>query len=262
MKSRTVLVAFFVVCTAVFTQFTFPHTAAAAPGAQWARWFIEVAFANKQPLVQMTIEIGHENRWGSRVVDIVETHLADCQVNGSLEIVDGTGSFDGNTYLFCEMPNFQERVDKLTGGQFEIGENCECKLANGEVDFTFTAPSGNPLFYMPELQFSAPAQVNGTMANYQLFVNGATAESEPFLTNGQMQWGGGAFIQGSAGYSPTFHLELIALGSSPQFIPGILKLPTNETYFFIGFNPDTNEFLQGKLRHLFVDPGCVGHGGI
>lgn len=263
MKSRYVLAMFFVLCTAVFSLLSAPLTAQAAPGDQWARWFVEVVFDDTQPLARMTIEVGHETRFGNLQIDISETYPLECEENGSLHISGNVASFDGSGYLECEMPNFQEKVYSLSGGEVEIADSCICKRADGLVNFTFdSAVSQNPFFYMPDLQFSAPTNAYGSMIQYQLLVSGEIAESEPFMNTGQMQFGGGAFVQSGNGYAPEFEVGGLELGSNPEYIPVTLEVPTNQTKFFIGFNPDTGEFLQGKLGYLYMDPGCVGHGGI
>ena len=262
MRNRSVLVAFLIICTGVFALLTIPTTVIAAPGDQWARWFVEASFDNNQPVVEMTIEIGYEDRSGNLIVGISETFSVACQENGKLHISNNAAKFDGSSYLICDMPNFQEKVLELTNGQLQISDECDCKEANGEVGFNFSKTSENPLFYLPDLQFSAPMNAIATLAQYRLTVRGNTAESEPFPTNYQMQWGGAAFEQSGSGYLTLFHVDGVALGSSPPYIPGILTLPTNPTEFFIGYNPDTGEALQGQLEYLIVDPGCVGHGGI
>lgn len=262
MKSRTVLALFFVLCTAVFALFSASGTAQAAAGDQWARWFIEVAFDNNEPVAKMTVEIGHETRTGTLVVDISETYALECQENGSLNISGKVAEFDGSTYLECEMPDFQEIVLKQTGGRMKLPDACTCKQADGVADFDFDGPSQNPLFYTPNLQFSAPTNATGSAVQYELNISGAVAVSEQFMNTGQMQFGGGAFVKSGNGYAPEFHVDALQLASTPPYLAGLLELPTNETKFFVGFNPDTGEFLQGKLGYLYMDPGCVGHGGI
>lgn len=262
MNNRNVLVALFIFCTGLLTLLTFPLTTIAAPGDQWARWTIHVAFANNQPDVEMLIEIGHEGRSGSQIIDISETFTLDCQDHGSLEITNNAAKFDGNSYLQCEMPNFQEKVAELTGGELLIGDECNCKQANGEADFTFSTNSENPFFYLPDLQFSAPTNASGLLAQYRLMVSGQVAESEPFATAMFSQEGGGEFLFNGSGYNTEFHVNGLGLGSSPSFIAGTLAMPTSPTEFFIGYNADTGSTLQGELRTLTIDPGCVGHGGI
>lgn len=262
MKSRTVLVMFFVLCTAVFSLFSAPLTAQAAPGDLWARWFVEVAFENNKPNAKMTVEIGHETRSGQPVIDISKTYPLNCQEHGSLHIVDNVAEFDGNSFLSCEMPNFQELVYKLTEGKLVIDESCTCKLADGLANVDFDSPSQNPLFYTPSLQFSAPTNSFGNAVQYELNVGGAVAISEEFSNTGKMQFGGGAFIKNGNGYAPEFQVDGLSLASSPPYIAGLVKVPTNEKEFIVGHNPDTGEFLYGKLDYLYLDPGCVGHGGI
>ena len=262
MKSRTVLVMFFVLCTAVFSLFSAPLTAQAAPSDQWARWFIEVAFENDKPNVKMTVEIGHETRSGQPIIDISETYPINCQDHGSLRIAGSVAAFDGKSFLACEMPNFQELVHKLTEGKLIIEDTCTCKLADGLANVDFDSPSENPLFYMPSLQFSAPTGAYGNVVQYELNVAGAVAISEEFTNTGKMQFGGGAFIKNGNGYAPEFEVDGLSLASNPPYITGLVKVPTNEKEFFVGFNPDTGEYLNGMMDYLYLDPGCVGHGGI
>lgn len=262
MKSRIVLVMFFVLCTAVFSLLSAPLTAQAATGDQWARWFIEVAFENDEPIAKMTVEIGHEARSGQLEIDISKTYSLICQDNGSLHIAGTVAEFDGSAYLTCEMPDFQRIVSKLTDGKLEIADTCTCKLADGLANVDFDSPAQNPLFYTPSLQFSAPTNAYGNAVQYELNVGGKVAVSEAFMNTGQMQFGGGAFVKNGNGYAPEFHVNGLDLASDPPYIAGLVKVPTNEKEFIIGFNPDTGEFLQGKLSYLYMDPGCVGHGGI
>lgn len=262
MKSRTVLVMFFVLCTAVFLLLSAPSTAQAVTGNQFARWVIQVGFDNNQPVAKMTVEIGHETHLGILVVDISESYKVECQEYGSLNIVGNVAEFDGGSYLECKMPNFQEIVYELTNGSMVIADFCTCKQADGAAGFDFDNPSDNPLFYTPSLQFSAPTDTNGNGVQYELSVNGATAVSESFTNIGQMQFGGGGFVKNGNGYAPEFHVDNFELASHPPYLAGLVEVPTNETTFFVGFNPDTGQFLQGKLGYLYIDPGCVGHGGI
>ena len=262
MKSRSVLVAFFVLCMAVLALFPLSQPVAAAPYEPWARWFIEVAFANNKPVATMTVEIGHDNRLGLHIVDLQKTYELSCQETGSLNVTNNVAVFDGNSYLTCEMPVFQDLVAELTEGKLKIDSTCDCKQANGEVDFAFGDPSENPFFYMEGLQFAGPKLPVGPDAHYSMTVDGVTAVSEVFMPNKQLQHGVSEFLQNGKQYQMLFELDGTSLGSSPTAYSGLLKVPTDQKQFFIGFNPDTGEILQGTLSYLFIDPGCVGHGGI
>lgn len=262
MKSRSVLVLFFVLCTAVFGLFSWPTTAQAAPAKLEARWFVEMAFPNDQPVANMTIEIYRESRSGIPVLYLSQVYPVKCQQVGSVEISNEIAIFDGNGYFECSMPNFRDEVSALTHGELKVPDSCTCKLAYGVADFMFSKTSDNPIFAMPELQFSAPVQSAG-VANYQLMVNGAIAESETFSPSSHIQNGMGQLQQqGVVGYLPSFSVDGANLGSHPAFISGQLKIPTDQTTFYVGFNPDSGDFLVGKLFSFMMDPGCVGHGGI
>ena len=264
MQARSVLVAFLVVCTAIVTLFSSPKNAAAQPVQYWGRWFTEIKFEESNVVGTMTIEIGYETHSGRLHPHIIEPYPIDCQEIGTVNIFEDVAEFDGSGYLYCTMPDFQQMVAKLTGGDFEIGDACDCKLADTKVDFSFSASSGNALFYMPELQFSAPYQAGPyfPQAYYELYVNGELAESEHFLPSKSITEGRGAFVATSGGYEPEFSYGLLELASTPASIQGNLKIPTNQTEFLIGFNPNTGADLIGQLRYLYVDPGCGAHGGI
>lgn len=262
MKSRSVLVAIVVMCTAVLAIFPFSQPVNAAPDTPWARWFIELEFVNNQPLATMTVEIGRDTWRGQRVVDIQKSYELICQESGTIPISNNVAEFDGKSYLTCEMPVFQDLVATLTDGKLKIDRTCECKLANGEANFAFAASSENPFFYMEGLQFAAPKPPAGPNAQYAMTVEGVTAVSEVFSPNQQIQQGGGEFVQNGNGYEVRFQVDGTGLASLPGSIAGRLEVPTDQNQFYIGFNPDSGERLQGKLSYLFVDPGCVGHGGI
>ncbi|MBK8900705.1 MAG: hypothetical protein IPM53_05975 [Anaerolineaceae bacterium] len=262
MKSRSVLVAIFVMCTAVLTLLPFSQPASAAPDEPWARWFIELEFVNNKPAATMTVEIGHDTRLGQRVVEIQETYELACRETGTLNITNNVAEFDGNSYLTCEMPVFQDLVGTLTSGKLKIDRTCECKLANGQAHFAFSASSENPFFYLEGLQFAAPNPPTGPNVQYALTVAGVTAVSEVFAPTKQIQQGGGEFVQSGPGYEIRFQVNGTVLGGSPSSISGQLEVPTDQNQFYIGFNPDSGEILQGRLEYLFIDPGCVGHGGI
>lgn len=262
MKSRSVLVAIVVMCTAVLALLSFSSSVNAAPDIPWARWFIELEFVNNKPVATMTVEVGRDTPQGQRTVDIQETYELICTETGTLNITHNVAEFDGHSYLTCEMPIFQDLVGTLTEGKLKIDSTCTCKLANGEADFAFSGSSGNPFFYMEGLQFAAPKPPIGPNAQYALTVDGVTAVSELFTPNKQIQQGGGEFVQSGKGYEIRFQVDGTALASSPASIVGQLEVPTNQNQFYIGFNPDSGEILQGSLAYLFVDPGCVGHGGI
>ncbi|MBK7896383.1 MAG: hypothetical protein WAS33_04650 [Candidatus Promineifilaceae bacterium] len=261
MKSRSVLVLLFVLGTAVFGLLSWPTTAQAAPTKLEARWFIEMAFPNDQPVANMTIEIYRESRSGAPVLYLSQVYPVTCQQVGSVEISNNIAIFDGSGYFECSMPNFQDKVAALTRGELKVPDSCTCKLAYGVADLMFSQTSGNPIFAMPELQFSAPVQ-SASVANYQLMVNGAIAESETFSPNGNIQNGMGQLQQQGTGYLPEFSVDGVNLGSHPAFIGGQLKVPTNQTTFYVGYNPDNGDVLVGKLFSFLMDPGCVGHGGI
>lgn len=262
MKSRSVLVAFFVMCTAVLALFPLSHPAVAAPAELWARWFIEVEFANNQPVTTMTVEIGHNDRQGQPVVDLQETYDVLCQETGHLKINQNVAEFDGSSYLTCDMPVFQDIVAELTEGKLKIDSTCACKQADGQAHFAFSDPSENPFFYMEGLQFAAPKPPVGPIAQYAMTVDGVTAVSETFVPTKQIQQGGGTFSLNGQEYQIQFELDGASLASTPETFAGKLAVPTNQRHFFIGFNPDSGEILQGSLEYLFIDPGCVGHGGI
>ncbi|WP_420643617.1 hypothetical protein [Candidatus Leptofilum sp.] len=261
-RSVLVALAYIVVVTVIFALFTFPKSATASLGDQKARWFIEVGIHNNQLIVKRTIEIGYEDRLGNLLVITSETTPISCQEDGQLIIENNKATFDGNTFLICEMPSFQEKVYDLTNGQLVIEDECDFKVANGTAEFIFTKTGENPFFYQPELQFSAPMNAISRMAKYEFVAGGSMAKSEPFMTNQQMQGGGAAFFDNGLGYLTHFHVDGVTLGSNPPFLPGTLTIPTTSTEFFIGINLDTSETLQGILGSLIVDPGCVGHGGI
>lgn len=261
MKSRSVLVLFFVLCTAVFGLFPWSTTAQAAPGTLEARWFVEMSFPNDKPVATMTIEIYYESRSGTPILYTSDVFPISCLEVGSVEIANNIAIFDGHGYFECTMPSFQEKVTDLTRGELQVPDACTCKLAYGVADFMFSTTAGNPIFTMPELQFSAPVQPYG-VANYQLMVNGAVAESETFLPNSKLQSGLGQIQQQGGGYAPEFSVDGANLGSNPAFIGGKLEMPTNQTTFYVGFNPDNGDVLVGKLSGFVMDPGCVGHGGI
>lgn len=261
MKRRSVLVLFFVLFTAVFGFFTRPTITQAAPGNLEARWFVEMSFPNDQLVANMTVEIYYESRTGVPIIYLSEVYPINCQENGSVEISNEIAVFDGNGYFECTMPNFQEKVSDLTRGELEVPDSCTCKLAYGVADLMFSAPAGNPIFAMPELQFSAPVHPFGA-AQYQLMVNGTTVESEVFWPTSKIQSGMGQIQQYGGGYLPNFSVDGFSLGSTPAFVGGQLEVPTNQTSFYVGFNPDNGEVLIGKLGGFMMDPGCVGHGGI
>ena len=264
MQARSVLVAFFIVCTAIVTLFVFPQSTAAQTEPIWARWFIEVEFEDSKMLAQMTVEIGHEDRSGNPVIDESIVNNIHCQEYGSVPIFGDVAEFDGSSYFHCTIPSFQDQVYELTGGKITLEDSCTCKVADTLVDFSFSSTSDNALFYMPELQFSAPYQAGPYFdkANYQLYVNGELAVSEEFTPSKYVSQGSGAFIETAGVYTPKFLYGTLNLGSTPETITTQLEIPTNETEFLIGLNPKTGAGLAGNLRYLYVDPGCIGHGGI
>jgi hypothetical protein len=261
MKKRTVLVLFFVLCTAVFGFLTHPTTTQAAPGDLEARWFVEMAFPNDQLVANMTIEIYYESHSGVPILYLSKVFPVSCQEIGSVEISNENAVFDGNGYFKCTMPSFQGKVSDLTRGELKLSNNCTCKLAYGIADLMFSTTASNPIFAMPELLFSAPVHPFG-LAQYQLSVNGTVAESETFWPNRRIQTGVGQLQQTGGGYVPDFSVDGFGLGGMPAFVGGQLELPTDQTTFFVGFNPDNGDLLIGKLSSFIIDPGCVGHGGI
>jgi hypothetical protein len=261
MTIRSVLGLFFVLFTAVFGFLAQPTAIQAAPGDLEARWFVEMAFPNDQLVSNMTIEIYYKSRSGVPTVYLSEVYPISCQEIGSVEISNEIAVFDGNGYFECTMPSFQDKVWDLTGGKLELPSSCTCKLAYGIADLMVSATAGNPIFAMPELQFSAPVQPFGS-AQYQLIVNGTTTVSEAFWPSHKLQTGIGQLQQQGSGYAPNFSVDGFGLGSTPAFVGGQLEVPTDQTTFYVGFNPDNGDILIGKLGGFILDPGCVGHGGI
>lgn len=239
---------------------------AAATGQQWAKWKIQVNFQGNVINPKLVVEIGHTTPSGNRVIDDVEHFTITCTVVGNPTVQNNQATFNGNSYYQCEVPSIQQKVSEMTSGMFIIASECEAKrpyiTSIVSLDDTpVQLAANNPLFYRDDITFSLPLDITTGQAQISTVFDNATAESSNFfpgITNHTIMaiYNKGSGMQ----YTPAFTVDTFSYSSTPATINQMIGLSTLESTIYFGYSPTTNEYFEGVLTSLIVDPYCIGTG--
>lgn len=208
----------------------------------------------------------------------------------------GYANFNGNVYIACETPSWQAMIAQLAPQLAPAkGATCECPPTKSpfwaSADFIIQpvaagASRDNPVLDAEELGLTFSLPTNGTVAQSRMSRTNGTYDSSTWIydpTGGNRvlvgqsgpldvavidYFGGLAYLTG-AGWRPYFNgtvrgnrfgqwLEPANAGTFVAATNLNYTLSTQSSTVYIGRDSGTGALLNGRIRHLRVDPGCYG----
>jgi len=265
-------------------------TAQAQSTGLWARWLLQLDFAEKEINAVWTVAIGESDPtvWPSMKIIAQQSKKIECKPQGSFYIVNDEAIFDGKGYLECPIPSFYHAaldLAKETGQNLDerFLERCECvnPIPWITADLTVVpSESPNPIIHESNgaFDFYTPL-IGGTQATSNLLLNGQPiAPSAPWdlRANGNQIWSGTGtesfmvmsdpswsnlgpgFVQ-AAQNTPVDHFLHWENANGADIFPDESKMNITNlaTIFTIGF--DGSNYFVGKIKKLAWDPGCTAH---
>lgn len=233
---------------------------AGASVTRWATWQVDMDFAGNKINGSLTVTLAHDGGYGTVVDDEMTVNLV-CRKSGAVPIIAEEAIFDGNGYIWCDMPNLGNIVDEMSEGSMQLAGAGEAKnpwamaevaLSPGESLYG----SNNPLYYQEALQFDLPMNHSGTSMEMHLAVAGYEIMSMPFTVGGMQDLYAGWHEFMPSTYQPEFSVNGGALGSVSPAFGGSVTMPVPGDEIYIGYSPATGEYFEGVLTALSVDPGC------
>ena len=212
--------------------------------------------------------------------EVVKEITANCRFQGSARVERGEAIFDGAGYLTCDLPSFVAELATLQTG-LPLAGDCRCVKPDPFIyaDLTLDRQligASNPLFYEESFRFNVP-WVGKRSAASRWWLDGQMVPDHtwPIDPNGNALFAGvGAqyFVAGQTSGTP---INQPALATAIQGTPidhflhwadttlanhfgwaSTFQMTTEETTVYIGYDPDTAEYLKARVRHLVVDPPC------
>lgn len=249
---------------------------AVAKNDQWARWEVDITFPKNSVAADLTIHIGHTDKWGNEVIDLSETFPLECKQKGYVEIRNDVAMFDGKSYLMCNMPSIATKVYEMSKGALTIPATCACKQPWVSSAFTLndtpiSTNGRNPIFYravpnyLDDIVFGADLDVASVPLYAQTSVAFAqrSSRSAPFKVQSSGHDMLALFNRVSTNpvqFAPAFTVDSIPYPASPALITGKLELASAASTVYIGYSPQTGDFFEGTMKHILVDPHCIGKG--
>jgi hypothetical protein len=268
------------------------------PTPEWYGWSVEVDFPLPDAGELQEPHVVYTTYWGiydpdPKVIQSESDDISDfCDVEGALLYSGTTATFDGSSYIVCDVPSWRETMK----GQWNINlpdDFCLCELRSPllvHADVTLLSGTrANPLFYFDNLDIGANLPSNGNTARTVLHL--------PTLTHSSPLWNitptGNHVAMGQYGEAVVevadyfehrwldhltdmrwrnfFNTQVTDTEMGHWYeAPGIsttrhdwnaapYSLRTGSTQVYIGYNPATNQYFEGDLRRGGIDPGCLGN---
>ncbi|NCC31340.1 MAG: hypothetical protein EOM24_04855 [Chloroflexia bacterium] len=254
----------------------------AAAGSELSAWHLRVDFPNQQLQVVYT----HYTLKSSNpvvIADLQQTDITnDCQIQGQLSFdTDGYAIFDGKTAIRCTLPPPCQcsRSGGMREPLFWMGADVRLDtkkrsyplveaVRKGTRDFAFgLTPHGAQLrtnFWIYGDQYQTVSWAPNVQGNQ--FALGAGGSSITAI--GQALTQAGVPVMEYVPDWEGFFAKLPANGVPSQFVQpdnvtwtaqrslsnGPLRHPEE---LFIGYSPSTDQYFEGRLLHLEIDPpGC------
>lgn len=256
----------------------------AGPTVEWARWILDLDFG-KQDFATWRLVAGYDNTSVSPaqpvvLQEVVKDITANCRLHGTARIERGEAIFDGTGYIDCDLPSFVAELAALQTGLPLMGD-CRCVKPDPFIyaDLTLDRQligAGNPLFYEESFRFTVP-WVGKRAAASRWWLDGQLVPDHlwPIATGGNAIFAGvgaqyfvadqlsGTPINQPALYSAiqatplTHFLQWADTATANHFSwAGTFQMTTEEMTVYIGYDPDTNDYLKARVRQLVVDPPC------
>lgn len=261
------------------------------PTATWAAWGLAVDFPNQQLQVRFATYVGDDT---PQVLDStpLQDITSDCTIpTGALTYDGDYAIFDGNTYIECELPDWQAQVRALAP-HLQAANLTACECPPQRSPFWVSADvvldsekSLNPLFDGSEVGFTFSLPSNGSDARARLERSSGTFESPAWSVDpsGKRMLVGqyGSAVNAIVDYfdglqyltDPLWKdyfknqvkgnqmgqwLESPSQGWRTAMPPNNYTLTTGSATVYIGHNNASGAMLHGKFSKLRVDPGCRG----
>lgn len=240
-----------------------------------SNWAITVDFIKTQPVATLQVEVWKYQKDSLTLLDYMSSsYKLTCQVPSSVTIKNSTATFTGGEGIECALPSVKNIVSNMTNGDYQPPDTCSCKTgAIVQSKMTLTPNKSNvywqnPIASMESIAFNAfiPAD-SGLRTRLQMTVDGQTAVSTLFAGQSYYQLYEGSFDELNPYLVPLYtYFNLFAtdsdiLAASPSIMNGPLFISNVEKVLHIGYDPKTGSGLHGRMKSLFVDPGCFGNGG-
>ena len=256
----------------------------AGPTIEWARWILDLDFS-RQDFATWRLVAGYDDTTVSPAKPVVLREIvrdisADCHRHGTFLINHGEAIFDGAGYLSCELPSFVNELAALQTGLPLTGD-CQCIKPDPFLyaDLTLDRQligQGNPLFYEDSFRFNVPWIGKRTAAS-RWWLDGQMVPDHTWqvsATGNTLFSGVGAqyFVAGQTSGTPINQPDLETTILATPFNHFLhwansatsthfgwnstFQMTTEETTVYIGYDPDTNDYLKARVRHLVVDPPC------
>ncbi len=255
-----------------FLFFSGNQEAAAAQSDFEANWSIHVDFEGNEVNAELTVEVV-EFPPGGGTIHLERTSPLRCRVRDGVTLDNNEATFSGGNGIVCRVPSRRRIIFNMTGGEFIPPSECDCKagaLAESEIvlDANTTGEvRQNAIFTMPDLALRAIMPPVSTLQTLMHFdVDGQVANSEPFIANPGLNTLLAHFAQVNGpnsddlAYQPFFLANGTALLGFPTDIEEDLALSLRRSRLYIGYSPETEFELLGRMTSLDIDPGCFPTG--
>jgi len=156
-----------------------PSTAAAAPGDAWYGWGTKFAVVNGAPKVTFVAYVAQDGA-PPKVIASQETDITGTCVERGTSTIDydtDAANFDGNVYLACELPSWEEATSDLGFNLPDTGECMVCATGGAPIwgDFEVTPAAGvsgtMPIVNASSVGISINVETTGVTARARLDVD-------------------------------------------------------------------------------------------
>lgn len=170
-----------------------------------------------------------------------------CEVVGDVSFADGIANFGGG-HLKCPMPSLKEA---FAGTDAAISQP---ELVAVGARFESADSDTAPILHHPDLKFSVLGDSDDTQV--ELWARGSsTARSPKYSTGGGWQTAVSTIETSNGGDFFSTHQVFGQSASTHSSNSAPTMRQTDETVFYVGYTTHGGATFEGKLDHLFVDPG-------
>jgi hypothetical protein len=278
-----------------------PSTAAAQPSppGAWYGWGTKFVVENGAPKVTFVAYVAQDGT-PPKVIASQETDITDtCDElgNGTIDYETAAANFDGDSYLACELPSWEEATSELG---FDLPDTGECMICAtggapiwGDFEVTPAGPGDMPIVNASSVGISINVESTGVTARARLDVDRVlggpvTSYRSPSWTIASAPNAHavvGIEGDGIVAVADYFNwLDYLDLNWRPWFksavegatagswvektatAPADRSTQTARQYemgvdggpLYIGYDPDTGNIFNGKLGPGGIEPGCKG----
>ncbi len=246
----------------------------------WAAYEVQISFPKDAVQANMIVRAGPTKSGAVKSM----TFPVTCATHGALSMEQERATFKSQTkdYLSCDLPSFADKVYKLTGGELQLDPIFLARDPYALANIGLTANKSwsgvdeerNPLVYHPDFQLFMPYADSGKAAYLHMFYAGLTqGTSTSFsLQTSNAIWSGNDpsllldFADFAGFHSFLAQHKLSKLDSSLYWANGqqlnqLRASPpfhssSGPTTIYIGYNPETETYLDGVIERISIDPPC------